>query len=458
MNVAVLGGGVTGLTAAWRLTQAGHSARVLEAGPRLGGPVHSEAKDGWMAEAGPHSLREASAEIAAILRDLGLGGERIESAPAASRRYLAYRGRLVAVPAGPVGLVATPLLTLRSKLRLLREARRRPLERGKDLSFGAFMRDHFGAEAVERVVQPFVSGYCAGDPERLSTRFAFPWAWEAERTWGSLVRARSAGARRRRSAGTEPAPRIISFRRGMGALPDALARTLPASSIQLRSEVRALRAEPGGGWRITWNEPGGARSEGFDRVVAALPARALAALEIGPGGNRPLSGLAAIDHPPVVSLTLGFRRPQIAHPLDGFGALVPATERRSILGIIFASSLFPGRAPDGHVALTVLAGGSLQPEIAALPIGDLTERACADLRLLLGARGAPVFAWHASWPGAIPQYALGFEAHLAAMAQCERQNPGLFIGGSARDGISLTECLLAGTALAARAGLGVKPS
>ncbi len=452
MRVAVLGGGVTGLTAAWRLTQAGHAVSLLESGPRLGGSVHTELADGWMVEAGPHSLREASPEVGAWLAELGLSAERIESAPAATRRYLAHRGALVPLPtpSSPRSLLTTPLLSLRSKARIAREIARRPSARREDASVGDVMRDHFGAQIVERAIQPFVSGYCAGDPERLSTRYALPWAWEAERATGSLLRAAGRIARERRRLGLPPAAPIVSFRHGMKALPDALAQRLGAGSVHLNSTVRSL-APRAGDWRVRWDEPEGTRSGEFDRVVAALPAAGLAGLEIGREGTRPLSGLAAIEYPPLASICLGFRREQVAHPLDGFGALVPASEGRSILGIVFSSSLFPGRAPAGHVALTVLAGGTLQPEIARLSPDELVSRVSLDLSQLVGAQGRPVFTRITVWPRAIPQYHLGHGVHLEAMAQCERSHPGLFIGGSVRDGISIPDCLQAGGALARRA-------
>ncbi len=452
MIVAVLGGGVTGLTAAWKLAEAGHTVRLLEAGPRLGGMVRTDRVEGWMVEAGPSSFRESSPAIGELLGQLGLGGERIESASASGKRFIALRGVPTPLPspASPREFLTTPVLSIRTKLRIAGESARRPRERTEDVSLGDFMRDHFGDEAVARAVQPFVSGIYAGDPERLSARHAFPWVWEAERTTGSLVRAGAANARRRRALGLPASSPTVSFRRGLQALPDALAARLPAGSVVLNAEVRSLAPGSGARWRVGWTEAGAARTGEFDCVVAALPAGGLARLEIGADGSRPLSGLGAIEHPPVASVFVGMRRDQVAHPLDGFGVLVPAAEGRSILGVIFTSSLFPGRAPADHVALTVLAGGALQPEIATLPEGELTDRVCADLRLLLGARGSPAFLRHTLWPKAIPQYNLGYGRHLDEMAECERLHPGLFIGGNVRDGISIPDCLLSGVALAKR--------
>jgi oxygen-dependent protoporphyrinogen oxidase len=449
MNVAVLGGGVTGLTAAWKLTGAGHSVRLLEAGPRLGGAVRTDLVDGWLVEGGPNSFRESRPAIGAVMEELGLGGERIESSPAAGKRYIAWGGLLAPLPLSPRELLSTSFLPRRAKWRILREIARGPRARTEDISLGDLMRDHFGSDVVERAVQPFVSGIYAGDPERLSARHAFPWAWEAERTSGSLVRAAAADARRRRGPGGFRSA-IVSFRRGLQALPAALAAKLAAGAVVLNADVRSIGPGSGARWRVCWGDPGGGREGEFDCVVSALPALSLARLEIGPGGSCPLSGLGAIDHPPVASVFVGFRRDQVQHPLDGFGALVPAAEKRSILGIVFTSSLFPGRAPADHVALTVLAGGALQPGIAGLPRDELVERVCSDLRFLLGAHGRPAFVRHTEWPRAIPQYNLGYGRHLEAMAECEARHPGLLIGGNVRDGISLPDCILSGVSLAKR--------
>jgi len=283
----------------------------------------------------------------------------------------------------------------------------------------------------------------------LSTRHAFPKLWELERTHGSLLRGQLARARANRAQGTPSMPKIISFRRGLQTLPDALAARLPAGSVTLSARVERIAG--GSHWSVTWHDGRGSHTEIFDAVVAALPAAALARLPVGAAGERPLAGLQSVVAPPVSTLFLGFRRDQVTHPLDGFGVLVPALEKRAMLGVLFSSTLFPGRAPEGHVALTVMIGGSLQPDLASLPPDQLWAAVRHDLRDLLGVSGEPVFRHHTFWPHAIPQYNLGHDRHLAAMAACEQASPGLFLGGNVRDGIALPDCLRAGLALAEKA-------
>jgi oxygen-dependent protoporphyrinogen oxidase len=450
MKIAVLGGGVTGLTAAWRLELAGLDVRLFESSARLGGSVRTEASGAWLVEAGPHAVQE-SPEIAAIFDELGLGPERIVAAPEAKNRYIVRKGDLVALPtpSDVAGLVATPLLSFGSKLKVTSELARSPRSRTGDVSIAELVRDHFGGEILERFVQPLVGGIYAGDAERLSARHAFPQVWEAEKTTGSLVRAGLEAARKRKAAGLAPTS-MVSFRGGLQAMVDALAARINPKSIQLGAEVRSVGPGTGGRWRVSWDGPKGEDSGEFHWVISALPAWALAKLKIGAAGRRELSGLGEIEHPPVATVFLGFRRDKVRHPMDGFGFLVPASEKRSVLGVIFSSSLFPGRAPEGHVALTAFVGGALQGELALLPAKGLIDRVQSDVRDLLGAEGPPAFARHALWKRAIPQYNLGYGRHLDAIAECEQRHPGLIFGGNARDGISLPDCLRSGASLAER--------
>jgi oxygen-dependent protoporphyrinogen oxidase len=450
MKIAVLGGGVTGLTAAWRLELAGHDVRLLEASERLGGSVRTEISGDWLVEAGPHAVQE-SPDIAAIFDELGVGPERIVAAPEAKNRYIVRKGELVALPtpSDVAGLVATPLLSFGSKLKVTSELARSPRNRTEDVSVADLVRDHFGSEILERFVQPLVGGIFAGDAERLSARHAFPKVWEAEKTTGSLVRAGLEAAKKRKAAGLAPSS-LVSFRGGLQALVDALAARLNRKAILLGAQVGSVAPGSGGRWQVSWDGPKGRDSGEFHRVVAALPAWALARLKIGAAGRRELSGLGEIEHPPVATVLLGYRRDKVRHPLDGFGLLVPASEEKSVLGVIFSSSLFPGRSPQGHVALTAFAGGALQGELALLPAKELVDRIRVDVLGLLGAEGPPAFVRHTLWKRAIPQYNLGYGRHLDSIAECERRHPGLIFGGNARDGISLPDCLRSGASLAQR--------
>ena len=448
--IAVIGGGATGLAAAYKLTQLGRRVRLFEASSRLGGAVHSELSDGWLVEAGPNTILENHRDILSLVTELGLDQERVVASPDAKNRYIVRDGKLHAVPTSPIALWRTPLFSGHSKRRLFTELWAKPQERAIDISLAEFVASHFGQEIVDYALNPFVSGVYAGDPAQLSTRLTFPQLLDGEQSHGSLIRGQIAQAKARRARG-EPKTRIVSFRNGLQALTDALARRLPDGTLELNATVENLRTALGAPWRVTWTRDGATHTEEFGAVVVALPSAALARLTFGLDAHRPLTVLNAIVHPPVASLFLGFRREQVRHPLDGFGALIPAIERRKILGVLFSSSLFPERAPEGHVALTAMVGGSTRPEMAALAPDELRAQVIVELRDLLGVTGEPVFHRLNIWPRAIPQYNLGYERFLDEIATVEQLYGGLFIGGQARNGIALPNCLRAGLTLAEKA-------
>ncbi len=445
-SIAVIGAGLTGLTAAFRLHEAGHRVRLFERSARTGGSINTVRENGFLVEAGPNTLQFSSPELKLLVRDAGLETAVIEANPLARRRFIVRQGRLVPVPASPPAFFGTSLFGIHSKLSLLTELATRPRVRTTDLSLAALMRSHFTQEIVDYAVNPLIAGIYAGDPEKLSVRYAFPTLWEAERSHGSLLRGLMARARTRKAAGDSRVPAIVSFPKGLQQLTDALATRLPAGSIQLNATVETII--PGRPHRLVWKQNGQSGTDEFAAVVLAVPAGALAQLTFGTLGERPLASLDKIPQPPVTSLFLGYRREQVGHPLNGFGGLVPAVERREILGVLFSSTLFPHRAPEGHVGLTVFVGGMRQPHLARLSLPELQERIRGDLAELLDIKSEPVFSRATLWPAAIPQYVLGYERWLEAMMTVEAEYRGIFIGGNARDGISLPDCVKSGEKLA----------
>jgi oxygen-dependent protoporphyrinogen oxidase len=247
---------------------------------------------------------------------------------------------------------------------------------------------------------------------------------------------------------------IMSFGEGLQELPDALGRELSAE-VRLHSPVTQLRQSPRG-WTVgaAFQTP-----ELYDAVIYAAPSHSLDEIDLDlPGGER-LSTLSSIVHPPVAVLALGFRREQVSHPLDGFGFLTPEVERRRVLGVVFSSTIFPGRAPEGHLMLTAFVGGTRDPDFVQADPQTLTARVLDDLRVLLGAQGEPTFRTVQVWPKAIPQYVLGYGRFKDIADEVERRNPGLLLAGTYRDGVSLGEAIGSGERAAIRVAelLGVEP-
>lgn len=446
MRVLVIGAGVSGLSTALELRDQGVEVTVLEAGPRAGGVITTRREDGYLVESGPTSLM-ATPALEALITRLGLERERILPAPTAARRYIVRDGTPVALPSGPASLLTSRALSGAAKWRLLREPWVAAVRDPADESIASLVRRRFGPEVLTYLVAPFVSGIYAGDPDRLSARHAMPTLFHAERRHGSVILGGLRAARAR--AGTVRHRGITSFRDGLATLSDAMADAL-GPRLRLGTRVTAVQPDVDG-WRVRSEEAqGGAATQCVDAVCYAGPAHALHGIDLPWEVRQALLPIERLEHPPVATLALGFARDAVAHALDGFGMLCPAVEGRTLLGAIFSSSLFPGRAPAGHVLITCFLGGQRAPEIGRMATAEVLPRVLADLESLLGVRGAPRFVRHQIWPQAIPQYALGHERVLAAALRVESEHPGLYLGGQWRGGVSLGDCLTQGQQLATR--------
>jgi oxygen-dependent protoporphyrinogen oxidase len=493
----VIGAGISGLAAAFRLARSGMRVAVLEASPRVGGALLTHAEGGFRFELGPNTVLESDPGLPTLIRDCGLEGERVAAAPEARRRYLWHRGRLVALPGGPFSLLRSPLFPAAAKLRLLREPWAPPPPDGEE-TIAAFVRRRLGQRFLDVAVGPFVSGVYAGDPERLAVRWAVPRIFALEAEHGSLIR----GALARRRAGAAPRGRMVSLRGGIEELPHRLAREV--GDVRCGAACRRVLPARGGGRfeiELAAGEGGGTGGGPLiaEHVLLAVPADAAAALldEATQGRSR---ALAEIPYAPVAVAAAGYRREDVAHPLDGFGFLRSAVSgpegsrsgrgpgavsgpegTRSgrsldaasgpgaasgpdgpsasasgagglrVLGCVFSSSLFPDRAPAGHVALTAFLGGRTDPEVVTWSDERIAATAHEDLKRALGLRGAPVVSVVRRWPRAIPQYELGHGRFLALQAELERDLPGLHLGGNYLRGISVADCVR--NALAAAEGI-----
>jgi oxygen-dependent protoporphyrinogen oxidase len=435
LDAVVIGAGISGLTAAFRLKLGGRRVAVLEATARVGGAIETVAEDGWRFEMGPNTVLATDESTDRLIRDAGLEGEKIVAAPSARRRYLYQAGRLVPLPGGPGGFLTTPLFPLSAKLRVLREPWiGRPPE-GVEETIAQLVRRRLGAAFLDNAVGPFVSGVYAGDPERLSARWAMPKIHALEQQHGSLLR----GAIARRKG---PAHRtMISFREGLETLPRRLAREIGDVRTGVAAQ-RIVRME--GGFRVDTS----AGPVEASRVVLAVPADAAARLleEATSGASRIL---AEIPYAAVAVVSLGWRREDVGHPLGGFGFLAPRQEGLRVLGCLFPSEIFPGRAPAGHVALAAFGGGRMDPEFAAWDDERIVATVLGELRGPLSLRGEPAFRLVRRWPRAIPQYEVGHGRFVDCAREIERSLPGLHLGGNFLAGVSVPDCIRNATALAA---------
>ncbi|MEO7934034.1 MAG: protoporphyrinogen oxidase [Chthoniobacterales bacterium] len=448
-SIAIVGAGITGLTAAFRLQQRGYAVTVYEAGSHVGGMINTIQQDGFLVECGPGTIVETSPQIGALVRDLGLESRRSHPGPNAQKNYIVRNGKPLPIPHSAFDMLATRLFSPTAKLRLLAEPF---LSRAVgDENLADFVTRRLGREFLDYAINPFVAGVYAGDPKRLSVRHAFPKLHAVEQRYGSLIVGKIRGARERRrrtEKSIETATRF-SFDGGLRVLTDTLSKRLGAS-IHLRSPVRVL-TQTQSGWEVESDHTNGPVEH--SAVVLAAPAHQLAKIVCGSREIVELAPLAGIHHPPVCVVALGFRREDVEHPLDGFGMLIPEVEKRSILGTTFSSSLFPERAPEGHVLLTNFIGGCRNSRLALRDADTRREATLQDLRELLGVKGPPVFEHQVLQRYAIPQYDVGFERFRKVIDHAEAEAPGLYFAGSYRDGISLGNSIVSGDCAAARVGM-----
>ncbi len=432
-RIIVVGAGVSGLAAAWRLKSLGAEVLCLEAEARPGGAVHSRRTDGYLIEAGPNSLRDTSPGLRGLIDRLGL--QYLPAARGARTRYLFQGGRLVPLPNSPVKFLFSPFLPLRAKLRLLCEPYIKPRTDDEPETVGEFVRRRMGPGVAARLMDALVGGIYAGDQERLEVRSAFPKFVQMEREHGGILRGMKAA---RRAGSSDFGRPLFSFREGLSALPAALAAALAGG---LRTGARAEALAPrGGGWTLSL--AGGETLEA-DGVIVATSAtdagKLLAAL--APGAARHLE---AVPHTRLAVVSVGVAEGRVGVPLDGFGLLIPRSEKLRMLGVIWSSALYEDRAPEGQALLTVFIGGAHDPGAVDLSDEQLTSAVMGDLERSMGIRGDPDFFHVRRWPRAIPHPERGHAARMEEVRGALSAHPHLHLIGNYLGGISVPECMDAG--------------
>lgn len=445
VQAVVVGAGISGLTAAYALKKSGITTILFEASPRPGGVIQSIPRDGFLIECGPQSF-SGNASIASLCQDLGLLDERIFADPKAPRYVLIDR-RFQNVPMGP-GLLLSPFMSGGTFLAALRDllGSSRPPE--SDESIADFTRRKFTPTFLDRLVGPFVSGVYAGDPEKLSLRAAFPILYEAEATKHSLIRGAVAVLKARKSKQSDAPvdkPTLQSFNHGNETLTQALAKNLD-DQLFCGVEVTAAQAlDPGheakaARFHLILHTPRGEEHIEAERLVLACPSP-VAGRILAPLNSQFATELSAIESVPVAVVSLGYRQPDVAHPLNGFGFLVPRSSGLNALGTVWNSSLFPGRAPQGHVLLTSFVGGATNPAIVQKSPEELVSLIHREITPLLAVRNPPIFSNVVVWPQAIPQYNLGHTARIAAVEKLRADFPGLHFAGNYLHGPAIGTCI-----------------
>lgn len=443
-TVAIIGGGITGLTAAFRLAQKRIPVTIYEAGGRVGGVIQTMRQNGYLAEYGPNSILETSPKVTELVRDLGLEKRKLYSDPRAESRYIVRYGRPILMSDSKIGFFKTPLFSARAKARLVAEPfiRRAPADCEETLE--QFVLRRLGREFLDYAINPFVAGVYAGNPARLSVKEAFPKLHALEQKYGSLIVGQFLGARDRKKSGevSKQNAKKFSFDEGLQVLTDTLREKL-AEQIELQAPVTAIE-RTANGWTVKCRSQGRDEEREHEAVLFAAPAHKLADIKIETGMIFDWGSLEKIEYPPVTSIVFGFRRKDVAHPCQGFGALIPEVEKFNSLGVIFSSALFPNRAPKGHLTVTCYVGGSRNPQLALADKSTLRPLVLEDLKKLLGVKGEPTFEHYFVYRKAIPQYVVGYGKKKELMNEIESRAPGFFMAGHYRDGIALSDSIVSG--------------
>lgn len=452
-KIVIIGGGISGLSAAYRLSRLSKQSGVpldislLDARGRFGGVIETHSREGFLMEGGPDSFISEKPWALELCRELGLENEIIQTNPDMRRSFILSGSKLRPVPTGfylmapsSLGaLVRTPLLSLAGKARMALEWMV-PAKRGSgDESVASFIRRRFGREALERIGQPMIGGIYTADPESLSLQATFPRFLAMEREYGSVSRALMRGKPGQSAEQKASGPRyslFLSLKRGLDSLVSALMEQMPEVERIHSAEVARVERDPN--WKIHLRD---GRELRADAVCIAAPAPQAARMLAGISPGL-AAGLNTIPYESVATLHFVFSEGDIRHPLNGFGFVVPAYEKRIMVGCTFSHVKFPGRVTDKNsILLRVFLGGAMQRDVLDRDDASLERAVLEELDQILGIRNPPRSAMLRRWNQSMPQYHVGHQDRVKQIFRETESYPGLFLTGNAYGGVGIPDCI-----------------
>jgi oxygen-dependent protoporphyrinogen oxidase len=444
-QVVVIGGGISGLSCAYRLWQLGVPFALLEADERAGGLIGTVEQDGFLFETGPQSFQGTDSMLD-LIREVGVENDLCQADPRAPR-YVLRNGRMEKVPMSPQAILGTSLLGLGARFRIASEALRTTRPPKEEESIAQFVRRKFGHEILEYLVAPFVSGVYAGDPEKLSLRAAFPSLDEWERSFGSILR----GAMKSRTARGEKqgTPPLCSFHHGNAMLTRTMAAKLGENARFGARADAVTRAEGNGSasYQVRFTQKD--RTETIEARAVVIAAPAYAASHLVEGISVPVArALSGIQYAGVAVASAGYYAQQVGEVTDGFGVLIPRSERYRTLGIVWNSSLFPDRGGDGRIAITSFIGGATDPDVLEKTDEEILAIVEDESARIMKITGRPIIARMWKHPKALPQYNLGHGHIVEMVRESERSISGLYFVGNYLEGPSIGKCVDRGSQIA----------
>lgn len=428
-TIAVLGGGISGLSTAWYLKKKGFEVTLFEAQEDTGGVIRSVSNQYSVFDFGPNTIRDKTGSVSEMITDLGLEDEVLSMSEGSKTRFIVKNGELKKIKQNPISFLFSDVLSWKGKKVLFSEPIRKSLKSDSDESIGSFLERRIGKEAVEYLADPFFSGIYAGDIYSLSKNKLIGKLSDFEQEYGSI----SKGFLKSRKKKSSFKPKVISFKKGVQQLTDKLTERLENSI--LHEEVKSLQVQQSN-FKVTTAE----QDYNFDKVVSCLPAHVLK--EVLKTDDQKLgNSLSEINYSPMLSTQLVFKKEDLNLPENGFGFLVPRKENTRVLGAIWKSNIFPDQTEDEYVHVNLMTGGSHDIKVIDQDIRDIENEVIEEFSAIMNVKGDAEMVSSKLWKNAIPQFCVDFASVEESMDRFQQENEGFYIGGNYRWGVSVSDCV-----------------
>ncbi|MBO6571806.1 protoporphyrinogen oxidase [bacterium] len=428
-TIAVLGGGISGLSTAWYLKKKGFEVTLFEAQEDTGGVIRSEPNQYSVFDFGPNTIRDKTGSVSEMIKDLGLEDEVLYMSESSKTRFIVRNGELKKIKQNPISFLFSDVLSWKGKKVLFSEPIRKSLNSDADESIGSFLERRIGKEAVEYLADPFFSGIYAGDIYSLSKNKLIGKLSDFEQEYGSITK----GFLKSRKKKSSFKPKVISFKKGVQQLTETLSERLDDSI--LHEEVKSLQVQQSN-FKVTTTD----HEYIFDKVVSCLPAYVLKEV-LKTNAQKFENSLSEVNYSPMLSTQLVFKKEDMNLPENGFGFLVPRKENTRVLGAIWKSNIFPDQTEDEYVHVNLMTGGSHDIKVIDQDIRDIENEVIEEFSAIMNVKGDAEMVSSKLWKNAIPQFCVDFASVEESMDRFQQENEGFYIGGNYRWGVSVSDCV-----------------